>query len=350
MISIIVPVYNAEKYLERCLTGLLDQSYKNTEIILIDDGSTDQSGRICDTFTEKYDKIRTVHVKNGGVSAARNRGMEEARGEYFTFVDADDIAEPDMLAGLLALLEETGCDVAGCGYYSFTDATGRNAGNAGAGAVGRAAKAGGKQSERLTGREFIAAGILAGDTRCWSKLYVKETVGKLRFDTGFTIGEDMLFLLELAKRGAVFGRTDYKGYGYYSNESGAMKQDFKDSYMDQITCWEKAAEEIRAIEPRLEPKAASIVMISVMLVAGKLAVMLTAKHKSDRAGRKKPGINGYMEECRRHLEESRRVKGAFRELPAGYKLKTTAYALCPRLYLTGYGLLQRIKGIKVGKE
>lgn len=344
MISIIVPVYNAEKYLERCLIGLLDQSYDNTEIILIDDGSTDQSGRICDTFSGKYDRIRAVHVKNGGVSAARNRGMEEAKGEYFTFVDADDIVKPDMLLRLLALLEETGCDVAGCGYFPFTDAAGNAAEKKKDEGSEGAAGSGGERIERLTGREYIKDGILASDTRCWSKLYKRETVGKLRFDTGLTIGEDMLFLLELAKRGAVFGRTSYKGYGYFINESGAMKQDFKDSYMDQITCWKRAAEEMKAIEPGLEPKAASIVMISVMLVAGKLAAMLMARHKpSEKAWRKRYAVNGYMVECLRHLEDSWKVKGAFKELPADYKLKTIAYAVCPQLYLIVYGLLQRIK-------
>lgn len=91
MVSIVVPVYNAEKYLEDCLISLVDQTYENIEIILVDDGSVDDSGRICDCWAEKDDRIIVYHKKNEGVSATRNFGIQRARGKFLMFVDADDM-------------------------------------------------------------------------------------------------------------------------------------------------------------------------------------------------------------------------------------------------------------------
>lgn len=90
LVSIIVPVYNVEKYLPKCVDSLINQTYKNVEIILVDDGSTDQSGNICDTYLEKDNRIVVLHKKNGGLSDARNFGIEHAKGDYYSFVDSDD--------------------------------------------------------------------------------------------------------------------------------------------------------------------------------------------------------------------------------------------------------------------
>ena len=97
MISVIVPVYNVKDYLEECLDSLVNQTCKDKEIILVDDGSTDGSGRICDSYAEKYKEVRVVHKENGGVSAARNTGIEQASGDSLMFVDADDRIHPQML-------------------------------------------------------------------------------------------------------------------------------------------------------------------------------------------------------------------------------------------------------------
>lgn len=101
LISIIVPVYNVESYLERCIQSILNQTYKNLEIILINDGSTDNSGSICDKYVLKDDRLRVFHIKNGGSSIARNHGLENCRGEYVGFVDSDDWIQPNMFKELL---------------------------------------------------------------------------------------------------------------------------------------------------------------------------------------------------------------------------------------------------------
>lgn len=93
LISVIIPVYNVEKYLEKCVDSVITQTYKNFEVILVDDGSTDKSGEICDFFSEKYEYIRTIHKTNGGLADSRNTGLEEAKGEYVYFLDSDDWIE-----------------------------------------------------------------------------------------------------------------------------------------------------------------------------------------------------------------------------------------------------------------
>ena len=96
-VSIIVPVYNAAPYLERCVDSLLGQTYRNTEILLLDDGSADGSGQICDRYARCHENVKVFHMPNAGVSAARNRGLQECGGKYLTFVDADDVPAGDMV-------------------------------------------------------------------------------------------------------------------------------------------------------------------------------------------------------------------------------------------------------------
>ena len=95
--SIIIPVYNAERYINKCIDSVLDQSYANWELLLIDDGSSDNSGKICDSYSRKDNRIRTIHKPNGGVSSARNLGIEQASGDFITFIDSDDWVESDYL-------------------------------------------------------------------------------------------------------------------------------------------------------------------------------------------------------------------------------------------------------------
>ena len=117
MISIIVPVYNTAKFLERCIDSIVAQTYTDWELLLIDDGSTDHSGDICDRYAASDPRIRAFHKPNGGLTSARNHGLERASGEWVTHIDSDDWVEPDMLAALLAKAEETDAEVVICDFY-----------------------------------------------------------------------------------------------------------------------------------------------------------------------------------------------------------------------------------------
>ena len=116
LVSIIVPVYNAEKYLKKCLISILSQTYHSLEIILVDDGSTDSSGQLVEDYAKSDSRIKTIHQKNTGLSGARNAGLKIATGEYVTFIDSDDQIAPDMVKGLLTALQKSNTDIAMCSF------------------------------------------------------------------------------------------------------------------------------------------------------------------------------------------------------------------------------------------
>ena len=127
MISIIIPVYNVENYLNRCIDSVLSQTYKNLEIILIDDGSTDSSSKICDFYQEKDRRVIAYHKRNEGQGIARNYGIDRSKGEYIMFVDSDDWIDPRMCEKLMSLCNTYKRDITGCAYsIDFADGTSKN--------------------------------------------------------------------------------------------------------------------------------------------------------------------------------------------------------------------------------
>ena len=116
LVSVIIPAYNIEDYIGRCLDSIISQTYKNLEIIVVDDGSRDYTGEILDNYAKKDRRIKVIHKENGGVSSARNKGIEAAEGDYIGFIDGDDLIEPGMYKTLVDLLEEENADIAHCGY------------------------------------------------------------------------------------------------------------------------------------------------------------------------------------------------------------------------------------------
>lgn len=116
LISIIIPAYNIENYIAKCLDSLLNQTYKNIEIIVVNDGSSDNTGKVIDDYASKYENIKAIHKKNAGVSAARNSGMEVANGDYIGFVDGDDTVDEEMFEVLINNAIKYGADISHCGY------------------------------------------------------------------------------------------------------------------------------------------------------------------------------------------------------------------------------------------
>ena len=123
MVSVIVPVYNVEKYLPRCIDSIVLQSYTDIEILLIDDGSTDNSGKICDEYAVRDSRIRVFHKNNGGVSSARNLGLQKALGDYVCFVDSDDYIHPRYIEILINAIRENNADIAISGFLGTNDST-----------------------------------------------------------------------------------------------------------------------------------------------------------------------------------------------------------------------------------
>ena len=170
MISVIVPVYNVEGYLVRCLDSITGQTYRDLEIILVDDGSSDRSGRICDECAKKDSRVRVFHTVNRGLSEARNLGVDFATGEYIGFVDADDWIEPDMYEKLLQEAERSGADVVGCGVFrEYTGSTREDE----------------TISLSLNGEQAIRA-LLDRDilNAVWNKLWRRNCFERIRFPKG----------------------------------------------------------------------------------------------------------------------------------------------------------------------
>ena len=114
LLSVIVPVYNVNNYLERCINSILEQNYQNMEIILVDDGSTDGSSIICDNYSKRYENIKVIHKQNGGLSSARNTGIDNCSGRYISFIDSDDWIDKEMFSEMIAQLEADNSDIVIC--------------------------------------------------------------------------------------------------------------------------------------------------------------------------------------------------------------------------------------------
>ncbi len=121
LISIIIPVYNVERYLRECIDSIIAQTYKNLEIILVDDGSSDKSGEICDEYSKKDSRIKVIHKKNGGLSDARNVALDITKGDYIGFIDSDDYIEKDMFQILYNLAEEYNAEISSISFYKMLE-------------------------------------------------------------------------------------------------------------------------------------------------------------------------------------------------------------------------------------
>ena len=222
-ISIVVPIYNAEKYISGCVDSLLGQTYKDIEIILIDDGSTDKSPEICDNYVKEHANIKVIHQQNGGVSAARNRGMETAVGEYVVFVDADDYVLPTYCENLIGFADEiTDLIVSG---FVFVEGTGK---------IKKTVKVTDLSNctpESLkTNFDFYYHLALLNSP--FAKLYKKDLIKDICFNTDVSMGEDFLFNLECYKKSKSIKFVPIAEYYYnISNENSATKK-FKKEYFD----------------------------------------------------------------------------------------------------------------------
>ncbi|MDE7334057.1 MAG: glycosyltransferase [Lachnospiraceae bacterium] len=323
-ISVIVPVYNGQDYLRACIESIVGQTYGNLEVIIVNDGSSDKTGDLCRSLAGEYENIQIIETNDEGVSTARNAGLDKIRGEFVTFVDADDRILPDMIEKLYYCMTDTGSDVAGCGFFSW-----REEGEFAQAVQSRGNKEMGERMARTyTASEFVEDGILKGNSRCWSKLYRVSAVGGIRFRPGLTIGEDMLFLVDMLPGINRISEIAYKGYGYFQNPKGAMNRAFLPKYMDQITCWETAREKIAGISGNKDmEQVTAILIMAVLLTAGKIA-MLPAKERKKQAS--------FVRICHEKLKKELQAPGVYERLSGGYKVKAKVFAAVPWVYLWLY--------------
>ncbi len=222
MVSVIIPIYNREDTLPRCVDSLLAQTYPETEIVLVDDGSTDRSPQMCDDYARAHDNIRAVHRENGGISAARNTGMQNMTGEYYTFVDADDYVDAQLIEKLVTAMERDGSDLVMCGHVIIKDGRREN----------RA-----PQAMTLSSQEEIVAFIASHyqdkyiPLTC-TKLY-KKSLTTVDFDKAASPGEDYNFnIVYFSQANKITMIPDALYYFYCISTGGSLTHVYKEGYYE----------------------------------------------------------------------------------------------------------------------
>ena len=256
LISIIIPVYNAASYLERSVGSVRNQTYKNLEIITVDDGSKDDSLKILNGFASSDSRIRVVHKENGGSSTARNAGLKEATGEYIGFIDADDYIEPDMYENLAKILDEDPkADVSQI-LSCEEDETGKPIKAFGEGFL---------EDEEFTGKSFFRALLLhQGDSSFCTKLFRKEFFEGFSFPEG-RLNEDFDLLVKMSEKLNLLKVCRKPGYHIIlsseSNTRGTYRQSFYENSMENA---EKMTELAAKKFPDLKQEAAHFYLVQAM--------------------------------------------------------------------------------------
>ena len=300
LISLIIPVYNVEEYLDRCINSVVKQTYSNLEIILINDGSTDKSGYLCDVWKEKDSRIIVIHKnRNEGLSAARNSGLDRSSGEYIGFVDSDDWIATDMYELLYAMLVENNADISHCSYkkvlseknlFSDTDIENKMLLDNFDG-----------MKEFLSFNHFILS--------VWNKLYKRELISDIRFEVGRMFAEDIHFNFFAFMRAKKTIYINKPKYYYFQRNNSILSDSFSKKNLDIIYFSDLLVQMTKKYYIKLLPFA-----IKKDIIENILMIISITKHKK-------------KEEYRHELLEiANRLKNEFRTgimnryLPMKYKV------------------------------
>ena len=222
LISIIVPVYNVEKYLQKCIQSIINQTYKNIEIILVDDGSKDNSGKICDEFKQIDNRIKVIHKENGGLSDARNAGLKIAKGEYIGFVDSDDYIAQDMFETLYKLAKENNADISIVSFYEIYNGK----------VIGvRDFKSLEEMDKIEAMKELLIDSKI--QSYAWNKLFKKELFENIEFPTNKNFEDIATTLLLFEKANKVMLLEDPKYYYVRRDNSIIGTRNYK-TYKDYL--------------------------------------------------------------------------------------------------------------------
>lgn len=231
-VSVVVPVYNVEKYFDKCVRSLIDQTLKEIEIILVDDGSTDKSGEMCDIWAQKDDRIRVVHKQNGGLSDARNVGVSVALADYVGFVDSDDYVEPTMFELLYRNACEDHAEISICGVYSCY--------------ANQTVAPEDKGHFVLTAEEAIRDMLSGNRVRVWVpvKLYLRSILLAVPFPQG-RIYEDAFVSVELILKAKRISLDLSPQYYYCHHEGTITSENFSKKSMDIVDAYEHCYQVVR---------------------------------------------------------------------------------------------------------
>lgn len=242
LISIIVPIYNVEKYIEKTIQTILEQSYNNIEIILVDDGSMDKSKDICDFYAKKDKRIKVFHQKNKGVSSARNLGIDNAKGKYIVFIDGDDYITSEYINSLYSCIIKNKSDMAIQMYYNYYTKY----------KLVRNIKE--DINKDMSGWEFIDFQILGRkDTTVYAKIYLKNIIDKfnIRFDESITNLEDTLFLFYYSSHCNKINYTSISNYYRIIRDDGVAFSNFNEKKLTALKVFDIINKELSIINNEL---------------------------------------------------------------------------------------------------
>ena len=224
LISVIVPIYNVEKYLVKCIESIINQTYSNLEIILVDDGSPDNCHIICDEYAKKDSRIKVIHKKNGGLSDARNAGLDIATGEYISFIDSDDWIYKDMYTDLIDLIKTYDADISGCSVYKFYENDKFNL------------DYDKEFNVKIYSNEEALRSLIREEEikqTVWNKIYKRNIIDDIKFEVG-KIHEDEYWTYQVIGNSKRVVHIDKPMYYYLQRENSIMGKGYSEKRLHGI--------------------------------------------------------------------------------------------------------------------
>ena len=272
-ISVIVPVYNVESYLERCVESILQQTYTNFELILINDGSTDSSGKICDDLANQYENIKAYHIENAGVSNARNLGIQLATGAWITFIDSDDFVTNDYLATLASAVEgeHVGFVIAPLHHIKngiVTDLPPHS-----------------EKTELWSTEETMKELLMTTRTSFFpvAKLFKRDLLADEKFNTNYHLAEDALFLTELLLKTRCSSVFIDKPIYYYDHREGSATTSVNRYVFDTIEVYKQIIAQVSQIFPNLKHELKNRECWSYITVYDKIIFTSRGEYQKEKA-------------------------------------------------------------------
>ena len=291
LITIIVPVYKVEDYLERCIESIINQTYNNLEIILVDDGSPDNCGKICDEYQIRDKRIKVIHKENGGVSAARNDGIAASTGQYIAFIDSDDYIKKEYIEKLYLNLKKNNCDISICSYVETNDNTYPVEKN--------------KEETYIYNSEQVMEKIMYQReiyTSVWCKLFKKELFGNIVFPTESNIGEDLATVYKLITKSKKIVYSREKNYCYFQRNNSLIKSRFKKQRMNCINYVYQIVDFVKSEYPYILPAAHNRLFMEAIFII----IQIPKKEYKDEYQQLKGIIKKYRKEV---LKDKKSKKG-----------------------------------------
>lgn len=313
LISVIVPIYNVEKYLDRCVDSIINQTYKNLEIVLVDDGSLDNCPKMCDDYAEKDSRIKVVHKENGGLSDARNAGMKVATGEYVSFIDSDDYVSLDFYETLLDTIVDNNSDIVECGVVKFYEDNSFD-----------------KYSDDLKVTNYDTLDGLEGlinenpfKQHVWNKLYKSSIALDIPYEVG-KLNEDEFWTYQIFGKAKKVTRIYKTMYYYFQRGSSIMGKGYNIKRLDALEGKMNRQAYIEKNFPTLTTKAKVDLYGSCMFAYQSVLKFMSGKDKKKAI----KIIKDYKNRCKLTTDEINSVTDSSKKY---YKLAKLNFYLCCKI-------------------